>query len=99
MKAVIPTGVYDIRGSTADGGYRFLMFAFLAGPDTARTGAGGHHVDEVLTAMPDQVRPHPTVMRILNDAGVARYRGEEIEAGLRRDAITMRVYPFGGAPC
>jgi hypothetical protein len=75
------------------------MFAFLAGQDTARPGAGGHHVDEVLTAVPDQVRPHPTVMRILNDAHVARYSSEEIEAGLRRDGITMRVYSFGGASC
>jgi 8-oxo-dGTP diphosphatase len=64
-----------------------------------RTGAGGHHVDEVLAAAPDQVRPHPAVMWILNDAGVARYSRKDIEAGLRRDAITMRVYTFGGAAC
>ncbi|GAA3781988.1 hypothetical protein GCM10022225_82960 [Plantactinospora mayteni] len=64
------------------------MFAFRA--DTAtRVAAGGHHVDGVVQASVDKVQPHPTVMRILNDAGVARYPARDIEEGLRRDRILM----------
>ncbi|MET8147820.1 NUDIX hydrolase [Actinoplanes sp. NPDC049668] len=90
--ALAPTGVYEIRG--ADGSYHFVMFAFRAG-DAARVAVGGHHVDEVMQAAVHDVQPHPTVMQILNDAGVARYPVADIEAGLRRDHIVMRGFPIG----
>jgi 8-oxo-dGTP diphosphatase len=87
--ALAPTGVYEIRA--ADGAYHFVMFAFRA--DTAtRVAAGGHHVDGVMEALVGDVRPHPTVMQILNDAGAAQYPGQEIEDGLRRDGILMRGF-------
>ncbi|SCL20686.1 hypothetical protein GA0074692_0948 [Micromonospora pallida] len=35
------------------------------------------------------MQPHPTVMRILNNVGVARYATQDIEDRLRRDAILM----------
>jgi ribosomal protein S18 acetylase RimI-like enzyme len=89
--------MYDIHGHTAAGPYRFLMVAFLAGPGSVRNSAGGHHVDEVRQARPEQVVPHPTVMSILNDAGVARYDPAQIDAGLRAASITMRAYPTGGS--
>jgi hypothetical protein len=54
------------------------------------------HVDEVRQARPEQVVPHPMVMRILNDAGVARYDPAQIDAELRAASITMRAYPTGG---
>ncbi|MBO4205585.1 NUDIX domain-containing protein [Micromonospora echinofusca] len=86
-----PTGVYEIRAE--DGSYHFVMFAFRAGT-AIRVAAGGHHVDGVLQAPVDEVQPHPTVMRILNDAGVARYPLRDIEEGLRRDGILMRGHPI-----
>jgi ADP-ribose pyrophosphatase YjhB (NUDIX family) len=82
-----PTGVYEIRAE--DGSYHFVMFAFRADSGT-RVAAGGHHVDGVVQASVDDVQPHPTVMRILNDAGVARYAAQDIEEGLRRGGILMR---------
>jgi 8-oxo-dGTP pyrophosphatase MutT (NUDIX family) len=90
-----PTGVYEMRGGWSEGGYHFVMFAFLAaGEVRLREGFGGHHVDGVLQAPVEQVRPHPTVMRILNDAGMGRYRADEIEAGLSADGITMGCFPL-----
>jgi 8-oxo-dGTP diphosphatase len=89
-----PTGVYEIRA--ADGSYHFVMFAFRAGT-AARVAAGGHHVDGVMESPVHDVRPHPTVMQILNDAGVAQYPPQEIEEGLRRDGILMRGFPIGVA--
>ncbi|MEH1017690.1 hypothetical protein V6U90_32025 [Micromonospora sp. CPCC 206060] len=44
----------------------------------------------MLQASVDEVQPHPTVMQILNDAGVARYPARDIEEGLRRNGILMR---------
>lgn len=80
------TGVYEIRAE--DGSYHFVMFAFRAGTAT-RVAAGGHHVDGVLQVAVEEAQPHPTVMQILNDAGVARYPARDIEEGLRRDGILM----------
>jgi len=51
-----PSGMYDIHGHTAAGSYRFLMFAFLAGPGSIRDTVGGHHVDEVFEASPKDAR-------------------------------------------
>jgi len=98
--ALRPCGVYDMAGRTAAGvGYRFLMFAFLAGPDAVRIADGGHHVDEVVLAEPDRVRPHPTVMRILTDAGAATYDPGDVERELRDAGIAMRSYPIGATGC
>ncbi|MEV4197451.1 NUDIX hydrolase [Micromonospora globbae] len=92
--SLTPTGVYEIRAE--DASYHFVMFAFRA--DAARrVAAGGHHVDAVMEALVDEVQPHPTVMRILNDAGVARYTARDIEEGLRRDGILMRGFPVAAA--
>jgi 8-oxo-dGTP pyrophosphatase MutT (NUDIX family)/GNAT superfamily N-acetyltransferase len=96
--SLTPTGMYDIHGHTAAGPYRFLIAAFLAGPGSVRDSAGGHHVDEVRQVRPEQVVPHPTVMRILNDADVARYDPAQIDAELRAASITMRAYPISGSP-
>jgi ADP-ribose pyrophosphatase YjhB (NUDIX family) len=92
--ALAPTGVYEIRA--ADGSYHFVMFAFRAG-SAVRVAAGGHHVDEVVQAPVHDVQPHPTVMQILNDAGMAQYRPHDIEEGLRRDGILMRGFSVGVA--
>lgn len=84
------TGVYEMRGAWAEGVYHIIMFAFLS--DTAAvvpSGFAGDHVGEVVQVAPQGLRPHPTVMRILNDAGVAVYPDDEIDAWLARDGITM----------
>jgi 8-oxo-dGTP diphosphatase len=94
LDALTPTGVYEIRD--AGGSYHFVMFAFRA-TGAIRVAAGGHHVDEIVEAATSDVRPHPTVMRILNDAGVAGYAAEDIEDGLRRDAILMRRVQAAGS--
>jgi 8-oxo-dGTP diphosphatase len=93
--ALAPTGVYEMRGRWSDGSYHVIMFAFLAEapvllPGAATADAG---VGEVIQADPEVVRPHPTVMRILNDAGVAGFDQQEIDRLLERDGISMLCLP------
>nr|BFE56444.1 hypothetical protein GCM10020063_009700 [Dactylosporangium thailandense] len=97
--ALTPVGVYDITATTPAGGYRFVMFVFRAGSDSVRVRDGGHHVDAVVVADPADVRPYPTVRRILTDAGVAGYDQAAIDRDLHQDGITMRSYPIGAAQC
>jgi hypothetical protein len=52
-------------------------------------------VGEVIQDDPAVVRPHPTVMRILNDAGVARFDQAEIDELLARGGISMLCLPTG----
>ena len=83
-------GVYEMRGAWAEGAYHIIMFAFLSDrPAVVPAGFAGDHVGDVVQVAPQRLRPHPTVMRILNDAGVAAYPDKEIEAGLARDGIMM----------
>jgi len=89
------TGVYEMRGHSRSGAYHVVMFAFLAGspvalPARTTTDQG---VGEIVQGDPAVVRPHPTVMRILNDAGVARFDQAEIDALLNRDGIHMLCLP------
>lgn len=89
-------GLYEMRGEWEQGSYHFLMYVFVATqPCVVPKGFRGHHVSEVVQAPPDMLRPHPTDMRILNDAGVANYAEADIQAGLDRDAITMTSYRTG----
>lgn len=94
VDTLTPIGVYEIRGKDPDGaGYHFVMFTFLAdGEQGLRAGRGGHHVDGVLQARLEDVRPHPTVMRILNDAGVGHYDPDGIAAALATDGIAMTCH-------
>jgi 8-oxo-dGTP diphosphatase len=97
------TGVYEMRGPWVQGDYHVVMFAFRA--EHAAVVPEGFHGDvgEVVQVPPDTVRPHPTVMRILNDAGVADYPAADIETALAADRIAMTCHPFfltglGGSP-
>jgi len=82
--------VYEMRGSWAKGGYHIIMFAFLSDRvAVVPEGFRGDNVGAIVQVAPQELRPHPTVMRILNDAGVASYPEEEIVAGLARDGIAM----------
>jgi 8-oxo-dGTP diphosphatase len=87
------TGVYEMIGS----GHHIVMFAFLATGDAARVGDGLHHVDGILEAFVGDVSPHPTVRRILNDAGLADYGRPAIEEDLRTAGIAMRGFLVGAA--
>jgi hypothetical protein len=62
----------------------------LPARETADEGVG-----EIIQGDPAVVRPHPTVMRILNDAGVARFDQVEIDRLLARDGISMLCLPAG----
>src|SRR5262249_24433959 len=91
------TGVYEMRGRWSDGAYHVIMFAFLAdapvplpGRATADRGVG-----EVIQGDPALVRPHPTAMRILHDAGVAAFDQVEIDQLLAGDGISMLCLPTG----
>jgi 8-oxo-dGTP diphosphatase len=95
---LVATGMYEILD--AAGAYHFMLTVFRALGCTATPPEGftGHHVGEVRQVPWDEVRPHPTVMQILNDAGVAQYLDAEIKEGLRRDGITMRRVIAGFVP-
>lgn len=89
------TGVYEMRGPWARGSYHVVMFAFLANePAVVPEGFHGD-VGAVVQLPPSDVRPHPTVRRILNDAGVAEYPLADVEAGLAADQITMTCHRIG----
>jgi 8-oxo-dGTP diphosphatase len=95
IDALSLTGVYEMRGQSRSGDYHVIMFAFLAGgpvalPARTTTDQG---VGEIIQGDPAVVRPHPTVMRILNDAGVARFDQAEIDALLDREGINMLCLP------
>ena len=88
------TGVYEMRGPWAQGDYHVVMFAFRA-EQSAVVPEGFHgDVGKIVQVPWDTVRPHPTVMRILNDAGVAGYPASDIETALAADRITMTCHPF-----
>jgi 8-oxo-dGTP diphosphatase len=95
---LVPTGVYEIRGDWAEGTYHLIMFAFRS-PTPTRVPAGfsGDHVGEVVQADPATLRPHPTVLRILNDAGVTSYDDAEIEAGLAAGGIALGCLTTGAS--
>jgi 8-oxo-dGTP diphosphatase len=95
---VTMTGVYEMRGQARNGPYHVIMFAFLADspvqlPARTTTDEG---VGEIMQGDPAVVRPHPTVMRILNDAGVAQFDQAEIDELLERDGIAMLSIPTAG---
>ncbi|MFI9382083.1 NUDIX domain-containing protein [Kutzneria sp. NPDC052558] len=80
-------GIYEIRSPS--GGYHWVTSVFLAEEAAVPDGFEGHHVSAVFQADPAEVRPHPTVMRMLVDAGVAAYSTDEIDAMLTAADITM----------
>jgi 8-oxo-dGTP diphosphatase len=91
-------GLYEMRGQWAQGPYHFMMYVFLTKePALIPDGFAGHHVSAVQQMRPSQVRPHPTDMQILNDAGVADYPQADIDAELARDGIVMTSYLTTGA--
>jgi 8-oxo-dGTP diphosphatase len=99
VDTLMATGVYEMRGHSAGGPYHVIMFAFLADepvvvPAHSTTDDG---VGETVQGDPALVRPHPTVMRILNDAGVSDFDPAEIGELLKRDGITMVGMPIAGS--
>ena len=85
------TGVYEMRGAWTQGAYHLIMFAFLADARVTlpASATADHGVGEIIQGVPAAIRPHPTVMRILNDAGVADFDPTEIDAALAAHGISM----------
>jgi 8-oxo-dGTP diphosphatase len=85
------TGVYEMHGAWDQGAYHPIMFAFPADARVAlpASATADHGVGEVIQGAPAAVRPHPTVMRILNDADVADFDPTEIDAALAADGISI----------
>ena len=96
---VVPTGSYEMHGAWAQGSYHLLVVVFRAlAPATVPAGFDGHHVGEVVQRPPSQMRPHPTVMQILNDADVADYPQAQIDAGLADGGVRMVTLFGSGKP-
>lgn len=95
--ALAPTGIYEVRGSDDGQPYQVRLHVYRAlqqcptgelGQDT--TGESG--VAELRQAHPHQVLPHPTDMRVLNDAGLADYDPDLVGRLLAADgAVLTRV--------
>lgn len=97
VQALSPVGVYEMRGHWAEGPYHLLMFAFLAHqPALVPAEFTGHNVGAVRQARISDMPIHPTDMRILTDAGLARFHDDEITAALERDNITMTRHLLDG---
>ncbi|MGH3925210.1 MAG: hypothetical protein ACRDTT_20510 [Pseudonocardiaceae bacterium] len=58
-------------------------------PAVVPEGFTGHHVSAVRQTRWSEIRPHPTDMQILNDAGVADYPQADIDAELAGAGIVM----------
>ncbi len=88
--AMSGVGLYEIRGESAQGAYHFVMYVFLTHePAVVPEGFTGHHVSAVRQTRWSEIRPHPTDMQILNDAGVADYPQTDIDAELADAGIVM----------
>ncbi|MBV2364027.1 NUDIX domain-containing protein [Streptomonospora nanhaiensis] len=91
--ALVPTGVYDVRGVSPESGpywirthvYRALRPCPVA-PGFCTDLA---EVAEVAQVHWREVLPHPTDMVILNDAGAADYDPDLIRRLLAADGVTM----------
>ncbi|HYF91031.1 MAG TPA: NUDIX hydrolase [Symbiobacteriaceae bacterium] len=87
------SAVYEMRGAWAGGDYHLLMLAFRGTacgeipPDFQGDGVGA-----VRWAHCHELPLHSTDLRILTDAGLASFSDDQINAALRADGITMRVY-------
>lgn len=89
-------GLYEMRGQWAQGAYHFVMYVFLARePAIVPDGFTGHHVSGVRQMRWSELRPHPTDMQILNDAGVADYPQADVDAELAGAGITMTRHLTG----
>ncbi|HWI63456.1 MAG TPA: NUDIX hydrolase [Symbiobacteriaceae bacterium] len=87
------TGVYEMRGSWTGGDYHLMMMGFRgAATGEIPTGFEGDGVGEVRWAHVNELPLHSTDLRILTDAGLAAFADAEIEAALKADGITMKVY-------
>ncbi|RCV52795.1 NUDIX hydrolase [Marinitenerispora sediminis] len=87
-----PVGVYDIRGEHAGEPYAFRLHVFRAlepcviPPDFVMDPM---EVSDIGQMRPSELLPHPTDMRILNDAGYGDYDPELIERLLAADGVRM----------
>lgn len=88
---LVLSGVYEIRSVT--GGYHWVSSVFVAEEErVVPAGFNGRHVGEVRQIEPARIAPHPTVMRMLVDAGLATYPREQIEAALAADDISLTCH-------
>jgi 8-oxo-dGTP diphosphatase len=94
------TGVYEMHGHWSDGTYHVIMFAYLAHDpvNMPANGTGDSGIASVVQRDPAAVRPHPTVMRVLNDAGLANFAEEDITRMLAADQINICGSPAAGPP-
>ncbi|GAB3210817.1 NUDIX hydrolase [Marinactinospora thermotolerans] len=90
--ALAPCGVYDLYGRFKDEPYAFRLHVYRASePSVVREGFAfdPEEISGICQARPDEILPHPTDMRILNDVGLADYDEELIDKLLDTDEVTM----------
>lgn len=88
--AVTEVGLFEMRGTWAGGDYHLLMYAFATvEPMAVPAGFRDRQVDSVRQERPSDMRPHPTIMQILNDAGAADYAQSDIDTGLESVRVVM----------
>lgn len=86
-------GTFEVLGSWAHGPYHFVLLAFAghAPADLAEHGPGDDE-GEMCWALPGEVEIHPTVMMVLNQAGLADFSDGEIRRRLDAAGLTMVRY-------
>jgi 8-oxo-dGTP diphosphatase len=83
---LVLTGAYEIIGP----GHHFIMWAYRSETiGVVPERFDGHHVSAVRQERWDRMRPHPTDMPILNEAGAAAYPRDLIADLLAREQIAM----------
>ncbi len=86
-------GVHEIRGTSGDGGYHFILMCFRAdGSGEIPPDFQGDNVDGARWAHFDEIALHSTDLQILTDAGLASFTEAEVAAALAADGITLATY-------
>ncbi|GAA3731346.1 8-oxo-dGTP diphosphatase [Spinactinospora alkalitolerans] len=100
---LVPVGVYDIRGRAEEGGepYGFRVHVYRALEPCvvpADFVLDPMEVSDIGQVHPSEILPHPTDMRILNEAGFADYDPELVRRLMDADRVTMARVGSGPIP-
>ncbi|MFN0071217.1 MAG: NUDIX hydrolase [Chloroflexota bacterium] len=86
-------GTFEVLGNWGHGPYHFVLMAFAGdAPDGLAEHAPGEDEGEIRWARPRDLDIHPTVMMVLNQAGVSAYPETEIQDRLGLAGLSMVRY-------
>ena len=86
-------GTFEVLGNWGHGPYHFVLLAFAGRAPVDRAArAPGEDEGEMCWARPSELNMHPTVMMVLNKAGVSDFSDGEIRERLAAAGLMMNQY-------